>query len=355
MTKRIFNFSAGPAVLPEPVLEEARDNLLSLGDAGAGICEVSHRSAEYTEIHHDAMARIKRLLGAEHGYEQLFLQGGASTQFFQVPMNLGGDADYVLTGTWAKKAYAEAKRFGKPRVAASSEPTNFDRIPGELDLNPGARYLHLTSNNTVAGTQWHAWPQAEAPLVIDMSSDILSRPVDLRNVGLIYAGAQKNLGPAGVTLVLIREDLLAKCSTDLPTMLRYDIHAKEGSRYNTPPTFAIYVVGLVAKWIEAQGGLEAMAEKNQRKASLLYACIDRHELYRGATTADSRSLMNVTFRLTSEELEQELINEAEAKGLSGLAGHRSVGGLRASIYNAMPEAGVKALVDLMDDFARRKG
>jgi phosphoserine aminotransferase len=353
--KRVFNFSAGPATLPEVVLEEARDNLLTLGGAGAGICEISHRSAEYTEIHEEATARLLRLLGVQDGWTLLFLQGGASSQFFMVPMNLGGNADYVLTGTWSKKAIKEAKRFGSPRLAASSESTSFDRIPTQLELNDGATYLHLTSNNTVSGTQWHTLPESDAPLVIDMSSDILSRPVDLTQVGLVYAGAQKNLGPAGVTLVLIRDDLLSECKADVPTMLSYPIHAEKGSRFNTPPVFSIYLVGLVAKWIEAQGGVESMAVVNQRKAQTLYSAIDGHDLYQGCAQIDSRSLMNVTFRLTRQDLEATFVSEAHAQGLVGLKGHRSLGGIRASIYNAMPEEGVNRLVAFMAEFAQQHG
>ena len=351
MSQRVFNFSAGPATLPEVVLEEARDNLLSLGSLGAGICEVSHRGPEYTAIHEEAEQRLKRLLGAEQGYTLLFLTGGASQQFFQIPMNLGGDADYVVTGTWSEKAVKEAKHFGSPREAASSKEAGFDRIPRKLDLNPQARYLHLTSNNTVAGTQWQELPEADVPLVIDASSDILSRPVDLSNVGLIYAGAQKNLGPAGVTLVLIRDDLLEQCKDDMPTLLNYKTHAGKGSRYNTPPVFPIYVLGLVAKWLEAQGGVEVMAANNRRKAERLYAAIDELPLYEGLAQEDSRSQMNVTFKLTKEGLDQTFLSETKAAGLHGLKGHRSVGGMRASIYNAMPEAGVDALVAFMKEFA----
>jgi phosphoserine aminotransferase len=352
MTDRVFNFSAGPATLPESVLREAQENLLSLGGIGVGILEVSHRSPEYTEIHESAESGIKRLLGADDEWELLFLTGGASTQFTVVPQNLGADADYVVTGTWSKKALAEAKKLGTPRVAGSSAETGFDRIPTELDFSSSASYVHLTSNNTVAGTQFQSFPKTEAPIVCDMSSDILSRPLDLDSFGLIYAGAQKNLGPAGVTLVLIRKELLARSSDSLPTMIDYRTHATKGSRFNTPPTFPIYVLGLVAKWLEGQGGLAGMAERNERKAAKLYAAIDELDLYTGAVQTESRSLMNVTYKLTREGLDAAFLEGAKACGLVGLKGHRSVGGMRASIYNAMPEAGVDALVGFMSEFAK---
>jgi phosphoserine aminotransferase len=353
MSKRVFNFSAGPSTLPVEVLEEAQANLLSLGDAGVGILEISHRSPEYTEIHETAEARIKSLLGADDDWQVLFLSGGASTQFTMIPQNLGADADYVVTGTWSKKALKEAQTLGNPSVAASSEETGFDRIPGDLSLNASASFLHLTSNNTVAGTQWQSFPDAgDVPVVCDMSSDILSRPLDLDRFSLIYAGAQKNLGPAGTTLVLIRKALLERSPASLPTMLNYNTHAAKGSRFNTPPVFPIYVVGLVAKWLEDRGGLAAVEEVNARKAAKLYAAIDGLDLYSGAVEEDSRSLMNVTFRLTKEGLDAAFLAGAKEHDLVGLKGHRSVGGMRASIYNAMPEAGVDALVGFMNEFAK---
>jgi phosphoserine aminotransferase len=351
MSDRLLNFSAGPGTLPLSVIEQARQDLLTIGAEGAGICEVSHRGPAYSEVHEGAIARLKGLLGAGDDWELLFVQGGASSQFFQVPMNFGGDADYVVTGTWAKKSVAEAKHFGSPRVAASSEETKFDRIPSELDLNPDARYLHLTTNNTVAGTQWHELPRTGAPLVLDMSSDILSRPFSLDGVSLVYAGAQKNLGPAGATLVLVRKDFLESAKDDLPTMLSYKTHAAKGSRFNTPPVFSIYMVGLVAKWLEEQGGVAAMGERNKRKADALYAAIDGHDLYQGCAEVGSRSQMNVTFRLADTSREPEFISKAAERGLVGLKGHRSVGGIRASIYNAMPEEGVTKLVEFMAEFA----
>lgn len=351
MNERMLNFSAGPGTLPTSVLEQAREDLLCLGAAGAGICEVSHRGPEYTEIHEGALALLKKLMGADESWELLFLQGGASSQFFQVPMNFGGDADYVTTGTWAKQAFEEAKLFGSPREAGTSEGTAFDRIPAELDLNPDARYLHITSNNTVAGTQWHEFPRGGAPLVVDMSSDILSRPADLDGISLIYAGAQKNLGPAGVTLVLVRKDFLASAKDGLASMLSYKTHAAKGSRHNTPPVFSIYMVGLVAKWIEDEGGVAVFAERNQRKSDALYAAIDGHDLYEGCAEVANRSQMNVTFKLSDPSRTAAFLSEAAERNLVGLKGHRSVGGIRASIYNAMPESGVAALTAFMKDFA----
>lgn len=351
MSERVFNFSAGPGTLPLEVLQQAQKDLLLLSDAGAGICEVSHRGKQYTHVHQSATALLKRLIGADDAWELLFLQGGASTQFFQIPMNFGGDADYVVTGTWAKKAFAEAKRYGKPRLAASSEATKFDRIPSELDLDPKARFLHLTTNNTVAGTQWHSLPRGGAPLVLDASSDILSRPLDLEGVSLVYAGAQKNLGPSGVAVVLIRKDFLASAKDDLTPMLSYKVHAEAESLYNTPPTFAIYLVGEVAKWVERQGGVEAMAARNQAKADLIYGAIDASDFYRGCAQVDSRSQMNVTFHLADASREQDFLAQAAVRGLAGLKGHRSVGGMRASLYNAMPVAGAEALATFMTEFA----
>ena len=357
MSERVYNFGAGPGTLPTEVLEQAREALLSFEGCGIGIAELSHRGAEYSRVHQEARETIKRLLGAGEEWELLFVQGGASLQFHMVPLNLGADADYVLTGTWSKKALAEAKRLGTPRVAGSSAESGFDRIPRELDLRADASYVHVTSNNTIFGTQW--WPdvpQTEAPLVCDASSDILSRPLDLERYGLIYAGSQKNLGPAGVTVVLIRKELLERSKgKDLPAMLDYGTYAENDSLYNTPPTFTIFVVGLMAKWVEAQGGLAGMAAINERKAQRLYGAIDALPLYRGTAEPESRSRMNVTFRLTNEDLEATFLKEAKAAGLHALKGHRSVGGARASLYNALPEAGVEALVNFMEDFARRNG
>ncbi len=360
-TDRIFNFSAGPAVLPEPVLAQAQQDLMSLPGVGMSVLEISHRSAAFDRILEHAEADLRELTGIGDDYHVLFLQGGASQQFAMVPMNLlgpGAVADYTLTGSWAKKAAAEAKKFGTVNVCASTESDSFTRVPAqdELNLTPGAAYVHLTSNNTICGTEWPALPATgDAPLVVDASSDFLSRPIDSAGAGLIYGGAQKNLGPAGVTLVIIRKDLAERGSESLPATLRYATAAKHGSRYNTPPVFAIYLVGLVMRWLKAQGGLAAIETVNRRKASLLYEAIDGSDFYRGTAEPESRSLMNVTFRLPTEELEARFVTEASAAGLSGLKGHRSVGGQRASIYNAFPEAGVAALVEFMGAFEQKNG
>ena len=365
-TSRVFNFGAGPAVLPEPVLEEARQHLLALPGVGMSVLEISHRSSTFTEIIETAQANIRALAGLPDDYHVLFLQGGATQQFAMIPMNLlpnGGTADYVVTGSWAKKAAKEAERFGTVRIAASTADGGFSRVPeqSELQLSSDAAYVHITSNNTICGTQWRQMPAVgERPLVVDASSDIFSRPVDLvaEGVGLLYGGAQKNLGPAGVTLVLVRDDLVKRAKTvnrTLPTMLQYSTYAESGSLHNTPPVFAIYIVGLVAKWLLGNGGLGAMAQRNEQKAHKVYAAIDGSEFYRGTADPQSRSLMNVTIRLPNEELEGRFVSEASDAGLVGLKGHRSVGGLRASIYNAFPEAGVDALVEFMDEFARTNG
>jgi phosphoserine aminotransferase len=355
---RAHNLGAGPAVLPVEVLEEAREALLSFADTGLGILELSHRSDAFVAVRTDAEARLRRLGGAGDDWRVLFLQGGASLQFHMVPLNLGADADYVITGVWGQKAYEEAQRLGAPRVAATSEATNHDRIPERLDVRAGTSFVHVTSNNTVYGTQWSRLPDVGgAPLVVDASSDVFSRPLELSRCALVYAGAQKNLGPAGVTVVFVREDLLARSAKKgLPPMLDYAVQAKHDSSYNTCPTFAIYVVGLVAKWLEAQGGLEALGARNARKAARVYAELDAApELYRGHAQPGSRSHMNVTWRLPTPELETAFLREAEARRLVGLKGHRSVGGVRASLYNALPDAAVDALVDHLRAFAARHG
>ncbi len=358
---RIYNFSAGPAVLPLSVLEQAQQELVSLPGVGMSILEVSHRSKVFEDVLFRAEADIRQLANVPANYKVLFLQGGASLQFSMVPMNLlaaGQSADYLVTGVWASKAAEEARKVGKVHVAATTKAEQFTRVPRaeEIVLTPGAAYVHMTSNNTIYGTEWKNLPDAgDRPLVSDTSSDMFSRPIDVAKHALIYAGAQKNMGPAGVTLVIIRDDLLARSPASLPAMLSYAVHAENGSLYNTPPVFAIYVLGLVMRWLIAQGGLEAMARLNARKAEKLYVEIDRSGFYRGTAQKESRSLMNVTFRLPSEELEKQFIKEAEKSGLSGLKGHRSVGGIRASIYNAFPEAGVDALVDFMQEFERRNG
>ncbi len=358
---RVFNFSSGPAVLPAPVLAEAQRNLVTLPGVGMSVMEISHRSKAFEGVLNKAIDDIRALANIPANYKVLMLQGGASLQFSMVPMNLlaaGGSADYIDTGSWADKAIKEAKRVGTVNVTGSTKADNYNRIPkaSELALTPGASYVHITTNNTIEGTEWPAIPSVgDAPLVADMSSDIFSGPVDVSRFGVIYAGAQKNLGPSGVTLVIIREDLLARSQKALPTMLNYAVHAENNSLYNTPNTFGIYILGLTMAWLRDLGGLTAIAPINQRKASKLYAEIDRTGFYRGTAEKDSRSAMNVTFRLPSEELEKQFDKEATVAGLDGLKGHRSVGGMRASIYNAFPEEGVDALVSFMREFERTKG
>lgn len=361
MTERIFNFSAGPAVLPLPVLEEAQRDLVALPGVGMSVLEISHRSKTFDEIIQGAEADLRKLAGIHDNYQILFLQGGASLQFSMVPMNLlsaDGKADYILTGAWSKKAMKEAQKVGQANVAASTESETFSRIPrqDELNLDASAAYVHFTTNNTIYGTEWKGEPEVgEVPLVGDASSDIFCRPIDVSKYGLIYAGAQKNLAAAGLTIVIIRDDLLARSPANLPTMLNYNTHAKEKSLYNTPPVFAIYIMRLVLRWLLDQGGLEAMAKHNEAKASALYEAIDATEFYRGHAATDSRSLMNITFRLPSEDLEKQFVSEATKAGFDGLKGHRSVGGIRASIYNAFPYEGVEALVSFMKEFERTRG
>jgi phosphoserine aminotransferase len=360
-TARIYNFSSGPAVLPVPVLEQIQRDLIALPGVGMSIMEVSHRSKVFEDVIQKAEADIRALASIPSNYKVLFLQGGASLQFSMVPLNLlapGSTADYIITGSWTDKAAKEAKKVGTVNVAASTEADNFSRIPkqGELTLTPGAAYAHITSNNTIEGTQWHALPDVgDAPLVSDASSDLVCRPLDVSRFGLIYAGAQKNLGPSGVTLVIIREDLLARSTKQLHTMLNYAVHAENGSLYNTPPSFAIYTLGLVMRWIIDGGGLEAIGAVNARKAAKLYAELDRTGFWRPTASAEDRSLMNVTFRLATEELEKKFVKESTAAGFDGLKGHRSVGGMRASIYNAFPEDGVDALIEFMREFERKNG
>jgi phosphoserine aminotransferase len=358
---RIYNFSAGPAVLPLPVLEEAQRDLVALPGVGMSVMEISHRSKPFDEIIQGAEADIRALGRIPDNYKVVFLQGGASLQFSMVPMNLltpGSTADYIVTGDWAKKALKEAKRVGATNVAASTEDGNFKRIPkpSEIRLTPACAYVHMTSNNTIHGTEWHVVPDVGgSPLVCDASSDIYSRPIEISKFALVYAGAQKNLGPSGVTVVIVREDLLARSSDSLPTMLNLKTQAENGSLYNTPPVFGIYILRLVVKWLMANGGLTAIGAINDRKAAKLYAELDRTAFWKPHADKDSRSRMNVTFRLPNEDLEKLFVQEATAAGLDGLKGHRSVGGLRASIYNAFPEEGVKTLVDFMREFERRHG
>jgi phosphoserine aminotransferase len=350
--------------MPVPVLEQIQRDLLALPGVGMSVLEISHRSQVFEDILARAEADMRSLAGIPSNYRVLFLQGGASTQFSMVPMNLlgaGETADYVDTGSWADKAIKEARKVGAVNVIATTKADNYTRIPApaELKPTPGAAYVHITSNNTIEGTEYQSLPAVgAAPLVSDSSSDMFSGPIDVARHGLIYAGAQKNLGPAGLTIVIVREDLLQRSvakKAALPTMLNYAVHAENGSLYNTPPTFAVYALGLVMKWLLDQGGLPAIAAVNQRKAAKLYGEIDRTGFYRGTAHKDSRSLMNVTFRLATEELEKLFISESTAAGLDGLKGHRAVGGMRASIYNAFPEEGVDALVSFMRDFEQKRG
>jgi phosphoserine aminotransferase len=363
MTERIFNFSAGPAVLPEPVLKQAQRDLYTLPGVGMSVLEISHRSPAFEQIIQEAETDLRSLLGVPENYKVLFLQGGASLQFSMIPMNLlpkGASADYILTGSWGQGAFKEAKKLGTVREAATTANTNFNRLPApsEISFDPKAAYLHYTSNETIFGVEFNDEPAGtDAPLVCDMSSDFISRPVDIKKYGLIYAGAQKNAGPAGATIVIIREDLLERTPENLPATLDYKNIAKNGSMYNTPPCFAIYICGLVFKWaLNDVGGLDKVQTQNREKARILYDAIDASDAYyRGHAEKDCRSQMNVTFRLPSEDLEKKFIKEATAAGLDGLKGHRSVGGLRASIYNAFPKAGVEALVAFMKEFQKTNG
>jgi phosphoserine aminotransferase len=361
MTERIFNFSAGPAVLPVAVLEEAQRELVSLPGVGMSIMEISHRSKTFDEIIGRAESDLRELLGLPDNYHVLFLQGGASLQFSMIPMNflpVDASADYILTGSWGKKAVKEAKKTGGVNVAATMADGNFTRVPDdvELKLDPHAAYVHFTSNETIEGVEWKREPAAgDVPLVCDASSDILSRPIAVEKYGLIYAGAQKNMGPSGVTLVILRDDLLSRIPEGLHTMLDYRTHVEAKSLYNTPNTFGIYIIMLVCKWLKERGGLEGMQRENETKARILYDAIDATPFYRGHADPDSRSLMNITFRLPSEELEKQFAKEATAAGLDGLKGHRSVGGIRASVYNAFPREGVEALVSFMKEFERKNG
>lgn len=356
--RRTYNFSAGPAVLPESVLEEASRGILEIAESGMSVLEVSHRGPEYEAIHYEARSRVLRLLGLDEArYDCLFLGGGASLQFAMLPMNFlssGQKASYVHTGEWSAKALREARRFGDVHIAGTSEETGFDRIPTDIRVVPGARYLHITTNNTIEGTEWPDLPEVgEVPLVADASSDIFGRARDHGRFALLYAGAQKNAGPAGVTLVIARKDFLATANQDLPAMLAYSTHAKADSLYNTPPVFAIYVLGLVMRWIEENGGIAAMHERNRRKAQMVYEALDAFPDVYEPTVAvrEHRSWMNVTFRLKAAERERDFLAGAEARGMVGLKGHRSVGGFRASLYNAFPPDGCEVLAAYLRDFA----
>ncbi|MCP1144983.1 3-phosphoserine/phosphohydroxythreonine transaminase [Lysinibacillus endophyticus] len=358
-TKRAYNFNAGPSALPLEVLEKAQQELVNFNNTGMALMEMSHRSKDYEAVHNDAVARLKALFAIPDNYEVLFLQGGASLQFTMIPMNFltpETTASYVLTGSWSEKALKEAKLFGQTAQAASTKENNYRNIPSleEIKFNDTDAYVHITSNNTIYGTQWKEFPTTgEVTLVADMSSDILSRPVDVSKFGIIYAGAQKNLGPSGVTVVIIRKDLLEKANTNIPTMLKYTTHADANSLYNTPPTFGIYMLGEVLKWVENKGGLEAIEKQNEEKAKVIYDAIDNSNgFYYGHATPESRSLMNITFRVADEELEKKFLAEAKEAGFVGLNGHRSVGGCRASTYNAVPFEACQALANFMVEFQK---
>ena len=357
----IYNFSAGPAVLPHPVLVRARDELLDWQGSGMSVMEMSHRGKEFVSIAAQAEADLRELMGISSDYHVLFLQGGATSQFAMVPMNLlrgREQADYVNTGAWSKKAIGEAKRYCSENVAASSESTKFTSIPPRDDwkLDPSAAYVHYTPNETIGGVEFDWIPATgEVPLVADMSSTILSRPMEVSRFGLIYAGAQKNIGPAGLTVVIVRKDLVGETLAGTPSMFDYQQHADNGSMLNTPPTYGWYLAGLVFQWLKEQGGLEAMALINQRKAGKLYEAIDASDFYQCPVDVECRSRMNVPFTLADASLDADFLAGAKAAGLVSLKGHRSVGGMRASIYNAMPEAGVAALVDFMKEFERTRG
>jgi len=357
MYKRVHNFSAGPAVLPEEVLLQIQKDMVDYKGYGLSVMEMSHRSKVYQGIIDETTAAVKRVLGLGEDYEVLFLQGGASTQFYMIPLNFCPDgkvANYVNTGTWATKALKEAKNIGKKmHTAASSEDKDFTYIPKTFDISENPAYLHITNNNTIRGTEFKIDPDTgDVPLIADMSSDIMSRPLDVKKYAMIYAGAQKNIGPAGTTLVIIRKDMVDKINPDLPTMMNYKTHIDKGSMFNTPPTFSIYVVGLVLKWIESFGSLAEVEKHNIKKASYIYNILDDSEFYRGTVIREDRSLMNIPFRLPSEDLEKKFIAEATEIGMLNLKGHRSVGGCRASVYNSSPMKSVQELAQFMVDFEK---
>jgi phosphoserine aminotransferase len=358
---RVFNFSAGPATLPEAVLQQAADEMLDWHGSGMSVMEMSHRGGEFTDIITAAESDLRELMAIPDQYKVLFLQGGASLQFSMVPLNLAGSddcADYINTGSWSKKAIAEAERYCTVHVAGSSADDNFTWIPTQeqCQLNADAAYCHITTNNTIFGTEYHELPDTgQVPLVADMSSNILSKPIEVSRFGLIYAGAQKNIGPSGLTVVIVREELIGRARDGVPAMLDYKTHADAGSCYNTPPTYGIYIAGLVFKYLKGQGGLKAIQEVNRRKAAKLYQAIDEDDFYNSPVRRQDRSTMNVPFTLANPELDKTFLEQAEGKGLVNLKGHRSVGGMRASIYNAMPEDGINALIEFMKDFSRRYG
>jgi len=359
MENRVHNFNPGPATLPLPVLKEIKENFLNFSDSGMSIVETSHRSPLFDDVLNDAVNRTKRLLNLDKNYHVLFIQGGASLQFCMIPMNLalpGRPLNFINTGTWSTKAIKEAQIQGKDvRVIASSEDKDFSYLPHDYTVDKQASYLHFTSNNTIRGTQWQQFPNGEdIPLISDMSSDFMSRPIDIKPFGLVYAGAQKNIGPSGIAMVIIREDMLERVPNTLPTMLKYTTYKDNGSLFNTPPTFAIYVIDLVLTWLEETvGGLKKIEQINKQKASLIYDVIDKSDIYHGTTEVNSRSLMNITFRLPDKKTEELFLAEATQNGLHGLKGHKSVGGCRASLYNAISIDSVTALVTFMQEFEKK--
>ncbi len=355
MQDRPFNFSPGPAALPEEVLVEAREELLNYRGTGMSVMEMSHRGRTFLDMAEQAEADLRELLQVPDGYRVLFMHGGATMQFAAVPLNLLGDkggADYIETGAWTKKAIGEARKYCEVNVAASSAGSNFDRVPPRADwrLNDAAAYLHICSNETIGGVQFHDFPDVEVPLVADMSSELLSRSIDVSRFAVIYAGAQKNLGQAGLAVVIVRDELLGRARPDTPSLLDYTVNADSGCMYNTPPSYAWYIAGLVFKWLKRQGGVAAMQQRNAAKAAKLYACIDGSNFYRSPVPLENRSLMNIPFTLPDAALDGEFLRRAEARGLNNLKGHRSVGGMRASLYNAVPEVAVDALVEFMTEF-----
>jgi len=357
---RVFNFNAGPAALPLEALEKAQAEMLDFGGTGMSVMEVSHRSKEFQGVVDDAEAKVRELMAVSDDYAVLFLQGGASLQFAMIPMNLrreGKTADYIDTGSWASKAVKEGKIGGNANVAWSGKDANYIRVPkqSELKLTPGAEYLHICSNETIGGIRFTEFPVSDAPLVADMSSEMMSRVIDVDKFGLIYAGAQKNIGPSGLALVIIRKDLIERTPETVPIFLRYKTHSEDGSLYNTPNTWGVYVLKLVMEWMEALGGIPAIQRINEAKAAALYSAIDSSEFWRCPVERESRSIMNVVWRLPSEQLEEQFVAEAKKAGMVGLKGHRSVGGIRASIYNAVPKAAVDALVAFMKEFEAKNG
>jgi len=357
---RVYNFNAGPAALPLPVLEKAQSEMLDFAGTGMSVMEISHRSKDFQAVIDAAEAGVRKMLGVSDDYAVLFLQGGASLQFAAIPMNLrreGKTADYVDTGSWASKAIKEAKIGGSVNVAWSGKEEGYIRTPkqDELKLTPGAEYVHICSNETIGGIRYPEFPKTEAPLIADMSSEIMSRAIDVNNFGMIYAGAQKNIGPSGLALVILRKDLIERTPESVPIFLRYKTHADEGSLYNTPNTWGVYILKLVMDWMESIGGIAAIQKINEEKAAKLYNAIDSSDFWRSPVEKESRSIMNVVWRLPSEELEEQFISEAKKAGMIGLKGHRSVGGIRASIYNAVPKEAIDALVSFMKDFEARNG